>query len=301
MRWITTISFLLFVMALSAQRSYPVKMNKKWGLMNAEGELILPAEYDGIGEFKRYGYAVMQKNGEVGMIDYKGAEIVSPQYDDIKVLDSLLIAVMDDSEWMVLDINGKVILEKGYEKVHVWEGRFLGYMKGKKWGLSDLNGQKICSPKYDELSLLKDKYFKTRVNESFGLLNLNGEVILEPLCSDIRIYSDSLFFYKVDESWGAVNQDGREVIPANYQNFKRVSQNFIVLSRDKKHYLYSIPAVDIITDGEYDAFSEGKIELDGKVENMKSIDPAPIAGFEDLDGDGNDLIDDIEIIEDADA
>jgi len=58
---------------------------------------------------------------------------------------------------------------------------------------------------------------------------------------------------------------------------------------------------DKFADGEYDAFSEGKIELDGKVENMKSIDPAPIAGFEDLDGDGNDLIDDIEIIEDADA
>ena len=219
--------------------------------MNAEGALILPPDYDGIGEFKKFGYAVMQKKGAVGMIDYKGNEIVSPQYDDIKILDSILIAVMDDMEWMVLNIKGEVILEKGYEKVHVWEGRFLGFMKGKKWGVADINGKKICSPKYDEIKLEKDKYFKTRVKENYGLISLYGKVILEPLCDNIKVYSDSLFFYEIEKSWGAVDQTGREVIPSNYDDFKKVSTNFISLTRNKKRYLYSIPEVAIVTDGEY--------------------------------------------------
>ncbi len=255
MRLTTTISFILFAFSLFAQRSFPVKVNKKWGLMNAEGKLILPADYDGIGEFKRFGYAVMQKKGAVGMIDYLGSEIVSPQYDDIKILDSILIAVMDDMEWMVLNINGEIVLEKGYEKVYVWEGRFLGFMKGKKWGIADITGKKICSPKYDEIKLEKEKYFKTRVKDNFGLISLSGKVILEPLCDDIKIYNDSLFFYRVEKSWGAVDQSGREVIPSNYDDFRKVATNFISLTRNKKKYLYSIPEVAIVTDGEYDDYS----------------------------------------------
>ncbi len=59
---------------------------------------------------------------------------------------------------------------------------------------------------------------------------------------------------------------------------------------------------DKFADGEYDTFSEGKIEVSSEnIDNIKAIEPSPMAGFEDLDGDGNPLIDDIEIIDDADA
>ena len=159
MRW-TILVFLLLLLSVEtyAQRAFPVKVNKKWGLMNSDGELIRKPIYDGISEFKKYGYAVMQREGKVGVLDYLGTEIIPPLYEDTKVLDSTLVAVMDQSEWLVLDINGNTILEKGYESVHIWEGRFLGFMKGRKWGLADTKGRKICSPKYDEIELLEDDF-----------------------------------------------------------------------------------------------------------------------------------------------
>lgn len=38
---------------------------------------------------------VMQRAGRVGLLNQSGEEIVAPKFDDLKVLDSTLIAVMD--------------------------------------------------------------------------------------------------------------------------------------------------------------------------------------------------------------
>ena len=48
---------------------------------------------------------------------------------------------------------------------------------------------------------------------------------------------------------------------------------------------------DKFADGEYEAFSEGKITIESS-EKTKKIDTTPATGFEDLDGDGNEIIDD---------
>jgi len=50
---------------------------------------------------------------------------------------------------------------------------------------------------------------------------------------------------------------------------------------------------DKFAEGEYDAFSEGKITIDDtKIEKPKFEDGTPATGFKDLDGDGNEIIDD---------
>lgn len=248
------LTFLLVVAETSAQGLFPVKVNNRWGLMNADGEITLPTIYEAIGEFKKHGYAVMQREGKVGLLSKRGVEIVLPKYEDLKVLDSTLVAVMDEEEWMVINLRGKVVLEKGYERVQVWESGYLGYRKNRKWGVVDVNGRRICSPKYDKISWRPEGYFQTKVEQNIGLLTANGEVILEPLCNEIEIYTDSLFFYQIGRAWGAVNQEGKELIPTNYDVYHRISTNFIRLSQKKKHYLYSIPSEQMVTDGEHDNF-----------------------------------------------
>ena len=117
--WILIIT-VLFCSSLSAQRYFPIKVDKKWGLINSDGQVVLPPVYDAIGEFKRFGYAVMQRDGYVGLLADGGRELVPPKYDDIKVLDSTLVAVMDQGQWMVVNLFGDIVLEKGYQRVEVW-------------------------------------------------------------------------------------------------------------------------------------------------------------------------------------
>jgi hypothetical protein len=153
MRWIWWIIFLsgwVWPAMAKAQPYFPVKLNKKWGLIDAGGKVVLQPEYDAIGEFKQFGYAVMQRQGRVGLLNRYGREIIAPRYDDLKVLDSTLVAVLDLGQWMVINPDGKIVLNKGYTKVEVW-GKYLAFLQNKKWGIVDRYGHLVAEPRYDEV------------------------------------------------------------------------------------------------------------------------------------------------------
>ena len=238
----------------SSNQYFPIKMNQLWGLMDENGKVVLKPQYEAIGEFKKHGYATMQQQGKVGLINDKGNEIVVPLYDDVKVLDSLLIAVLEEKDWSVIDLAGKTILEKGYEQVCVWKGHFLGYKKNNKWGIASGEGKIIAPPRYDEIDLIEEGFFQTKIKNGIGLLTLDGKEILANNCEQIKVYNDQLFFFQKEQLWGAVNLSGKQLVPSKFNSFFPISDNFIKFARNSKVFLYSVPAQKMITRGEYDTY-----------------------------------------------
>ncbi len=246
--------FLLFSVSVLAQESFPIKVNKKWGLINAEGSVIIDPIYDAIGEFKKFGYAVMQRNGRVGMLNKDGTELILPQYDDLKVLDSTLIAVMLNDQWKVINLDGRVILDSGYERIRVWKGGYLAYMQKGLWGLVDHTGHQICSPSYNGIRFMENGYFKTQKQSKIGLMTIDGQTIIEPKADKIEIYSDSLFFFQINNKWGGVNREGKVVIPQQYDRYRTIADDFLILDRARDKDLYSVQKERLINRADYDAF-----------------------------------------------
>ncbi|MEM9921385.1 MAG: WG repeat-containing protein [Bacteroidota bacterium] len=251
-------TFLLFVLCCSAtahaQQYFPIKVNKKWGLIDADGQVILQPVYDAIGEFKEYGYATMQREGRVGMLNRLGEEIVLPKYDDIKILDSTLVAVMDQGEWQVLNLEGKLILKKGYEQVKVWDGRFIGYQKNRLWGISHKDGSIITEPIYDEIEWLSEKAFLVRKGNGLGLLSEEGGQLLKTDCGEIIPFNTDLFFFKIEKSWGIFERHSGIVVQAAYNTFQVISGNFIKLSKAGVNNLFSVQKGQVVTTQSYDNF-----------------------------------------------
>ena len=252
------IFFLLisFTAHLTAQQFFPIKVDKKWGLMDANGKIVLAPDYNAIGEFKQYGYAVMQRNGGVGMLNSQGKEIVPPIYDDLKTLDSTLISVMKNGHWQVINLQGKTVLEPGYGQVKVLDKRFLAFSRNHRWGVVDVQGKIVAEPAFDNIELFKKDYFLTKRESDFGLLATNGTEILAPKASEISIYNQNLFFYKTHKKdrWGAVNRNGLLVIANNFKTFSKVSDNFLKLVSDHKAFLFSTYSNQILTQGEYETY-----------------------------------------------
>lgn len=246
-------SLLLWSGAL-AQPFFPIKQGHKWGLINSEGELVQSPLYDAIGEFKQYGYAVMQREGKVGLLGKDGQEVLRPAYEDLKVLDSTLVAVMKGGEWMVVNLQGKIILDQGYDRVKVLRANCLAYQKGGKWGLRNQFGHELAPPLYDEIEALAQGYFRTHRNDRLGLLSATGRAILDNIAAEIRIHNDSLFFFRQGRDWGAVNFYGIEVIPCRYLSYSAVEAGFIRLSTEKGSHVYSSACGRLIDEQAYDDF-----------------------------------------------
>ena len=256
MRTGTLVAFFLgiFVQPFFAQQIFPIKMNKKWGLMDAEGQIVQNPIYDAVGEFKAYGYAVMQRNGGVGLLGKSGQEIVEPRYQDLKVLTPQLVSVLEDDRWKVIDLRGREILSSGYERVEVLSDHYLAFARNGRWGIVNWKGQVISEPEFDRIELLPEPFFRTYYDNYAGLIDLEGREWLAPAYDEVRVASPDLVFFKSQNRWGLATGGGRYVVPVGYEHYDLISNNFVRLSRGGKSYLYSLEKSRLLTNGEYDQY-----------------------------------------------
>ncbi|MBK8492640.1 MAG: WG repeat-containing protein [Saprospirales bacterium] len=242
----------LLATSVVAQPFFPVKMNKKWGLINAEGKLVLQPVYDAIGEFKTFGYAVMQREGKVGLLGRDGQEILAPAFQDLKVLSPELMAVLQDDQWMIINLQRRVVLPSGYDRVVVLTSEFLSYQENGQWGVVSRQGQKVVECRYDAVQFQSDGYFLTRKDDNFGVLTWEGEEVLPPNYDDIQIEEPGLIFFKKQNRWGMADCHSGIRIPAAYDHIDVVGDQFIRLLKNGKLAIYSLSCERMISEGEYD-------------------------------------------------
>lgn len=255
MRIVFVLFWGLWATWLGAQTFFPVKISNRWGLINGEGKLVIQPRYEAIGDFKLYGYAVMQREGKVGMLDRQGREVVAPQYEDLRVLDSLLVAVMDQGQWMVVNLQGRIILPKGYDRLLVWEGGYLAYRQNQKWGVMNREGRNIVPAQYDEVQLKQNRFVQTANDGHLGLYLLNGKELLSPITEQIDILNDSLFFFRRNQLWGAIDHRGRQMAPNRFQSWRRLSDSYFIFQNGAQNLLFSSICKGIVTDGKtYDDY-----------------------------------------------
>jgi hypothetical protein len=251
--------FFIFVLTLlpeftAAQQYFPIKMNKKWGLMDADGRIVLEPVYDAIGEFQTNGYAVMQRHGKVGLLGLEGQEVIGPKYEDLKVLNRNLISVMEYGVWKIINMDGQVILPPGYEHLQVLSAHLLAFRRGGKWGVVDDQGETIVNTYYDQIRLVDHQFFQVRLDDFFGLLSAEGEIVVPAQYDEIKILQPHLILFKKFNRWGLTNGKDNGVIAPQYDFFSPLSDRFIRLWQDDQLFLYAVDMHRVLTRGEYDQF-----------------------------------------------
>ena len=254
MRLFCSIIFLSVITTAFTQPFFPIKVQQKWGLMDKDGKLVVQPQYDAIGDFYKYGYAVVQQNGNVGVMNSTGQLIIPVRFQDLQILDSTIFAVVENKSWKIINEKGTVILDDNYEKVKIWQKSYIAFSKKGKWGIVHLSGKIISPPIYDNIQPYQTSFFLTETNDKNGLIRTNGKIVLSPVASEIVIHSDSLFLYKKDQSWGAVGHNGNGLLKNQWASFQKVGSHFLKLKLEGRNYLYAIHTQKIISKKKYDEF-----------------------------------------------
>ena len=238
-----------------SQQFFPIKINKKWGLIDSEGRVVLKPDYDAIGDFQANGFAVMQRDGGVGLLSEFGREVIPPQYEDIKVLNASLISVRDNGEWKVINLQGQTILPSGYDRLKVINNAYLAFESAGKWGLVNDKGKVITEPRFSWIGASKKEGFlQIRSSEGIGLLEMNGNVLLEPKFEEIRLLEIGIIAYKNSSGWGLMNDCEEGKTPAIYDGYELISEHFVRLYRGKESFLYNMVSGQLISQQKYDNF-----------------------------------------------
>jgi hypothetical protein len=108
------------------------------GLINRNGEIVVPVRYDGIDLGFADGLNNVVKDGKYGLVNEDGVELVPPKYQHIGTLaeDSLLRVSLDGEKFGMIDLQGRVVIPLEYGDVRsVGEGMVAVMKEPQRWGI----------------------------------------------------------------------------------------------------------------------------------------------------------------------
>lgn len=150
-----------------------ITRQRKWGLMNRKGELVVNPVYDAICNDCQtkddliivgllHPYAFSKEDGTIdarvkyhyGLIRTDGTTFLNVKYNSVTL--GSLITVIGDDGCFAMDYTGKVIIPKGrYAWMDGFDdglARVNKTIEGKtKWGIIDCNGEEVVPLDYDKI------------------------------------------------------------------------------------------------------------------------------------------------------
>lgn len=157
-----------WVSGLFTPSNYIVKQNKKYGLINNHGEIIVPVEYNRIeGNFDYY---ILDTGKKKGLCDAEGNELIPVRCGNIQIISKESAIIIKDERFFLFffDKNKKPV---EYDEITRLYGNFCKVVKEGKCGVVDDSGVIIEPMVYDDITydyrektfqLLKNNVCETR-------------------------------------------------------------------------------------------------------------------------------------------
>lgn len=254
------------------------------GIIDLQGNFLVPMVYNSLKRCKTlkgaYGYYYIASiDKKYGVINLENQIIIPFEYDYIRSESNCFIVKKDGLEG-VLNLSNEVILHLEHKEVYQSPYNYLGFIaKGtnNKWALFEEDGKQICNPIFDDRnidftpsyingssngeSLTIDYYgmvypnfdfnvfgfyddnysiVKTK-NELYGLINDNFNWVVKPQYEDLTFNDFQTILFKEEGKWGAMSLSGETLLLSKYEGIIQAGETIFGLSMDDSGYrLYDL-------------------------------------------------------------
>ena len=208
--------------------------NGYWGIINREGEIVLPFDYSWIESFEN-GMAEITKYGKKGFVNEMGQVVVHPIFEETRGFFARNVApVKLDGEWRAINRKGEMILSESYDDVSsYYNDGLIGFEKNGKLGFLDENGNLVIPCRYDsnKLCVFSDGIAAVSINGNWGAIDKAGRVVIRFHYKELHEFSEGGFVAKTKDLivrtimggvthskdlFGIVNRYERWIIPPSY-------------------------------------------------------------------------------------
>lgn len=211
-------------------RNARVVKNGKWGIVDAQGSVLAPCEYDHIANFSD-GFAWVEKNNKCGYINMQGKLVVPCVYDvhewedgcepDSFYKGHAIVSIYD--RWGLVNKKGQLVVPCMYDSIGSYSDNAVEVKKNGKWGIINMKGEQLVPMIYDESNELPDGYLpkdkKYDYEEEDALRN---KIRTKGGYDCVHWFSDGLACVEKNGKLGYVNKKGDLVIPCKYDPLEYV-------------------------------------------------------------------------------
>lgn len=243
-------------------QGYPVKVDRKWGLIDRNGKLIASPAYDAIHPGQA-DHSIVVLEGKYGLLDGNGGGLIEARYTFLREL----------SDALVLTNLGGNCLD--------------GNCEGGKWGIMHLPSRASLDPQFELVAPL-DRFGLARVNVGgdcnyedckggrWGLVDTLANLVLPPLYEQIRYQSAREAIVKTEAGWGLFSMAlDSMLIPPRYEELRRVGPNRLAMQEGDRYGVVDnagrvivSPQFADVQDGTYGYLSFQKGDKYGLMDSM---------------------------------
>ena len=237
-----------------------VEVKGKWGYMNDEGKMAIPAIYDEGSNFNG-GYANVKKGGTIVLIDTDGKETaVSTPVVDVKEFSEGLAPIeTKGKKFGFVNTKGEVVIPANFLAVGYFKnGLAWAKTMDEKLGYIDQEGNWVIKPEFEAgkefdpvsgLARVKKDGKWSYISKSGELLNVDadsfgdfsegladakkgglvgfvnkeGEWVIKPQFEAVRDFHNGYAAARLAGKWGIIDKKGKWVIEAKYDAIKDVT------------------------------------------------------------------------------
>ena len=203
-----------------------VSKNGKYGIINFDGQEILPCEYDEITSLKgTKSNFIVKKDGNVGLVNEIGQTIVNTEYKNILALKegykSEYIIVNADNKYGIISTSGTVLIESIYNEIkYIGSSHLFAVKQDETWKIYDTEENKIVidSDYKDIVEAKSDNIVIVNNDGKYGVISKTNEIKIEPQYEDLKYAFSIYYIAKKDGKYGIINSENATVIEFEYQN-----------------------------------------------------------------------------------
>lgn len=262
--------FLVVILVITAfvtqaqQHLYPVHIDKKWGMIDVTGNLVVEPSYHAIGAFQDGLYAIAEKEGLLGVLDTSGALVIPCHYSLMDYLGKGLFSVKTPTtNWRIINTDQLLILDNMAASIEFLEGSFLSYEEITGMGLAHLKKGVLLLPEFSGFQFLGGAFIvASDADDLKSLYDYDGNEILTRGYEEIKI-KNNLIWAKRSGKWGAFTLRGENVIPHEWLTYKAIGTNFYHFTDEEgRSVLYSVELNTVILKNILDIEKLGETHID---------------------------------------
>ncbi len=250
-----------------------VENGGKYGLINMEGNEVLPCEYDAITALQGVENALLvSKDGNYGIVDDEGKTLLPTTYAEIQGLGNKttdgFIVKNTDGKYGVVDISNGQVLAMNYDgilKLH--QGDYYVVLEGGKQKVVKKDGTESLDANGNEITAILKKpedgvIYKD--GEKYGVMSLSGENTIDATYDDLKEAKSGIFIAKTGENYGIIDLSGNTLVEFKYRGVSYNEKADLYVAEDENYNNeilnsnYEVKLTGILTDLDDE---DGYIEL----------------------------------------
>ena len=202
-----------------------VSKNGKYGIVNFDGQEVLPCEYDEITALKGVkSNFIVKKGNNVGLVNEVGQTIVNTEYKNVIALKdeykSEYIIVNTENKYGLISTSGTVLIEAKYDQVkYIGSSHLFAVKESETWKLFDTEAKKmVIEDGYKNIVEAKSENIIV-VNEDgkYGVLNKDYTEKIKPQYEDLKYAFSIYYIAKKDGKYGIINSENETIIEFEYK------------------------------------------------------------------------------------